>query len=143
MKKKFTEQDPNSLSSNHVSHAKASWPYSQSDPKACVSNSVRSHFLNGKGYHMLTHSLTEGIGRRYLALGPQLPGELLPRASTLMSFSSSLLSLKRNHFNTTHPTQHNKTSGFNFLCLFFPPTSCVFVLNLPIFVVSSISRTLS
>lgn len=89
---------------------------------------------------MLTHSLTEEIGRPYLALGPQLPEQLLPRAATFVSFPSSLLTLKSNHFNTMHPTHQNKTS-LDLTSHGFPPasTSCAFVLNLHIFVVSSIS----
>lgn len=93
---------------------------------------------------MLTHSLTEGIGRPYLALDPQSPGQLLPRAATFMSLPSSLLSLQRNDFNTMHPMQWNKTSP-DLTSHGFPPpsTSRPFVLNLHIFVVSSISSTFS
>lgn len=93
---------------------------------------------------MLTHSLTEGIGRPYLALDPQLPGQLLPRAAAFVSFPSHLLSLKRYHFNTLHPTWQNKTS-LDLTYHDFPPhsTSCAFGLHLYIFVVSSINSTFS
>lgn len=110
---------------------------------SCVSSSIHWYFLNSKVYHMLTHSLTEGIGKPYLALGPQSPGKLLPRAATFLSFPSSLLSFRWNHFNTTHHTQQNKINLDLTSHDFPPPLLQVHLYSICIFVSRSISGTFS